>query len=90
MMCRALNANTLNIPFRLLFYATYAPTRIYEANLDGSDVTAIVTKDLGDVRSIAINYDKKRLCWADRCKCCATLSPNYRGRCSILAIMSVK
>ena len=78
------------MPFRLLFYATWDPTRIYKANMDGSDITEIVTRDLLYVQSIAINYDKKRLCWADRSKCCTSLSLKYWVRQSILAIMSLK
>ena len=89
-MCRAPIVNTLNIHFSLLFYATYDPTRIYKANLNGSNITKIVTKDFGNVVSIAINYDKKRICWADSSKCCTSLSPNYWVRHSILARMSMK
>jgi len=91
MMCRALIANTLNILFSLLFYATWDPTRIYKANLDGSDITEIVTTGLSNVPSIAINYDKKRICWADICKCCTSLSPkktqNYFGA-SVMLFLS--
>ena len=80
----------INIPFSLLFYATYSPTRIWKANLDGSDVTAIVTIGSGHVLWMAINYDKKRLCWTDYGTCCTSLSQNIWARRSILAIMSVK
>ena len=76
--------NTLDIPFRLLFHTTCCPDdRIYKANLDGSDVTAIVTTGLSDVRSIAINYDKKRMCWADVSKYWANVSPKCWVRYSI-------
>ena len=88
MTCRALNANTLNVPFRMLFYATSNPARIFKVNLDGFEMTVIVTTHLWDVRSIAINHDKKRMCWVDTRKC--NLSPKYWVRFSILAIMSVK
>ena len=82
----------LNIPSSLLFYATDWTYRggIWKVNLDGFDKTVIVTLKYSDVRSIAINYDKKRLCWADTCKCCTSLSPKYWVRHSIVAIMSLK
>ena len=89
-MFRVLIANTLNIHFSLLFYTMSNPERIYKANLDGSDVRAIVTIGLSNVLSIAINYDKKRLCWADRGKCCTSVPPKYWVMHNISAIMSVK
>ena len=73
-----------------MFYATWQPTRIYRANVDGSNVTEIVAKGYSYVTSIAINYDKKRMCWADSSKCCANLSLNYWDRYSILTIMVLK
>ena len=65
--------NSLYMRCRLLFYATRYPSRIYKSNLDGSDVTEIVSTGLVDVLSIAINYDTKRVCWADSGKCCISL-----------------
>ena len=48
----------LNTPFSLLFYATRENPRIYKANLDGTNITEIVTTGVSYVTSIAINYDK--------------------------------
>ena len=79
----------LNIPFRLLFYATLKPTRIYKAKLHGNDVVEIVSTGLTYVPSIAINYDKKRICWADYGKCCTSLSPKNWVSYSILSLSDV-
>ncbi|KAK2153792.1 hypothetical protein NP493_2261g00013 [Ridgeia piscesae] len=52
---------------RLLFYSTYQYI-IYKANLDGTDVTPIVSTSLTEIYGIDIDFSTDSVCWADYCK----------------------
>ena len=56
--------NYIFFGFRLLFYSTDQHI-IYKANLDGTDVTQIVSTGLTDIYGIAIDFSTDRVCWAD-------------------------
>ncbi|KAK2189603.1 hypothetical protein NP493_101g04037 [Ridgeia piscesae] len=56
--------NCIFITFRLLFFSTYNPTRVYKASLDGTTVTQIVS-GLGDVCGLDIDICANIICWAD-------------------------
>ena len=61
------------MPYRLLFYSTNRPTRVYKASLDGTNIIEMVSINLYDIYGLAIN-GPRRICWADFSKYHVTAS----------------
>ena len=63
------------MPYRLLFYSTNLPTRVYKASLDGTDVTEMVSTTLSNIYGLSID-GTSRICWGDYSKYHVTASIN--------------
>ena len=51
--------------FRLLFHTSATPPAVHKSNLDGRELSAIVTRDLGTPWTLDIDYPNKRLFWCN-------------------------
>ena len=63
-----LNMYTLYCIFRLLFHNSRYPCAVYKSNLEGKELTTIVSTDLVEMFGLDLDFLNKRLYWADHGK----------------------